>query len=124
MDYRIGTTLIGMTLLNALPTPLPTPQANYRAGGERVKLASGLVRDHGFPTAEWRFPILSLAQRDQLRGFCAGTSADIYIRTSTDASGLAHKTYRAVMVWPDEEDIQAELAIELTLRFEAMIEQV
>jgi hypothetical protein len=123
-EYQIGDALLTMVDLDDLYTPLPYPRASFRAGSERVTLASGKVRDFGWPQAEWNFPMLDLTQRDYLRTFCEGTSEIVYIRTATDGEDLAYKTFKAVMVWPDEEDIRAELVFDLSIKFIYMIEQV
>jgi hypothetical protein len=124
LDYMIGATLGGMEELNNLYNDLPTPQATFRAGSERVTLASGKVRDFGWPQASWNFPMLDLTQRDFLREFCSGTSEIVYICTPTDGDDLEFKTFRAVMVWPEEEDIRAELVFNLMIKFQYMIEVV
>ena len=123
LEYQIGTTQELMEDLGDLYVLIPTPQATYRAGSERVTLASGKVRDFGWPQASWNFPMLTLAQRDYLRSFCDSTSEIVYIRTSTDGEDLEYKTFRAVMVRPDEEDIRAELVFNLKISFIYMIEQ-
>ena len=123
LEYQLGTSLELLADLGDLYTAIPIPQATYRAGSERITLASGKVRDFGFPQASWNFPMLTLAQRDYLRSFCDDTSATVYVRTSTDAEDLDYRTFQAVMVWPDEEDIRAELVFNLKISFIYMIEQ-
>ena len=122
-EYQIGATLYTLVDLDDLYNPLPYPRASYRAGSERITLASGKVRDFGWPQAEWKFPMLSLSERDYLRTFCDSTSEIVYIRTATDGEDLPYKTFKAVMVWPDEEDIRAELVFDLSIKFQYMIEQ-
>lgn len=122
-EYQLGTSIESLADLSDLYTEIPIPQASYRAGSERITLASGKVRDFGFPQATWNFPMLTLAQRDYLRTFCEDTSATVYVRTSTDGDDLEYRTFQAVMVWPDEEDIRAELVFDLSIKFQFMVEQ-
>lgn len=110
---------IGMDYLSALTIPVPFPQASYRTYTEIHDLADLTKLGVGWPSAEWRFPMLTLAQRNQLRGYCTTASARVYIRTIDDEGEYAD--YLAVMVWPEEDPaIQAGLVFDLVIRFEAL----
>lgn len=65
--YKIGVTLVGITPLNALSTPLPDPRSPFTDAALQKTMHSGKVLDVGAPAAEWAWDILSRAQRDQLR---------------------------------------------------------
>lgn len=120
VEYKIGTTLGGMTLLSSLATPVPWPRATFSMG-ERTTVASGAARDLGWMSAEWLFPLLTDAQRDQLRTFCTGASATVYIRTQ-DVDAV-YRNYQAVLVWPDDEERRGGLVFDLRLRFRALVLQ-
>jgi len=109
----------GLDLLSALTVPVPWPQASYRMYAETQDLADLTKIGVGWPSAEWRFPVLTLAQRHQLREFCATASARVYIRTIDDEGEYAD--YLAVMVWPEEDPaIRAGFVLDLVIRFEAL----
>lgn len=120
LSYKIGSTQAGMKTLDALTTPVPAPRASYKPGNERKVLANGSERWLGWPEAVWTFPLLTDAQRDQLRAFCAGASATAYITTLTNASGSDFDDFSAVMVWPEDEDRRAGFVFDLTIRFQAL----
>lgn len=118
MEFAIGTTLAGMQALSAMS--IPAPQTTYRPYSIDVRLGDGLVRGMGFPVATWHWGFLSAAQRDALKAYCAGQSAQVYIRTPKD--DLNFNDYQAVMVWPTEEDRVAGRALDVTLEFHRLVE--
>lgn len=111
-DYKIGTTLSGMTNIESLGVPVP--RSRFQAG-ERVALANGGVRELGWGRAEWEFPILTMTQRNALRNYCPSGSAAVYIRTMTNEDAYAN--YQAMMIWPEEEDQRAGRVFDLVIRF-------
>jgi len=116
-EFKIGTLaggVAGMTNLESLTAPVDPPRWFFYPGSERVVLASGLVRDVGYPRAEWHWDeFIPRVQRHQLRTFCTGASVEVYIRTKTndDASDSGEEedyaNYKAVMVWPEGEEVDA-----------------
>ena len=102
-DFKIGTTLAGLVNLEALTTPLTAPKAPYKPWNTSQAAASGLSIGKGFPSCQWTFSQLTPAQRDQLRSFCAGKSAIVYIRTMTNDTNDSYANFQAIMTWPDEE---------------------
>ena len=121
-SFEIGTTLAGMTNIEALATPLPVPLAPPPRYPRRVRAASGRVYSQGYPSCEWIFSPLSSAQRAQLKTFCAGESANVYIKTL--AADDTYKTYQAVMVWPEGEDREPAVRdrIDFAVSFTHLIE--
>jgi hypothetical protein len=100
-DFQIGITS-SMTNIESLATPLPVPRAPFRPYARVTTTASGLTVGKGFASCQWVFSMLTAAQRTQLRTFCAGASAAVYIRTMTnEADGYA--SYQAIMHWPEDE---------------------
>jgi hypothetical protein len=109
----------GLDLLSELTEPVPFPQASYKPYAEIEDLGDLTRLGVGWPSAEWRFPILTLVQRNQLREFCLTASEWVYIRTIDD--GANYNDYLAVMVWPvDESAIQAGMVFDLVVRFEGL----
>jgi len=104
-SYELGTTYAGMTNVEELATPLPPPRSTFKLYSQTVNLGDGTVRGAGRAATEWRFGYLTLAQRNQLRQFCPGASANnIYIKTRTNDSADLYKVYTATMVWPQSEE--------------------
>lgn len=113
----------GLTALDALTTPvLVDPQFFFQPYRQRVRLGDGSYRGIGAPVAEWRFPLLSLAERNQLATFCSGASARVYIATPDNTGSFLH--YLAVMLLPESEPAnKAGLIQGYVVRFEQMEEQ-
>lgn len=99
-EFEIGTTFGGMTNVESLTTPLPAPKSNYLPYARVHNRGDGGTRGVGFPIATWTFPILSAEQYNQLKSFCSGSSADVYIRTKLDDDTYAD--FQAKMLWPNE----------------------
>lgn len=108
-EFKIGTTSGDIANIESLGTPLPVPRAPFKPYARSVSAASGFSIGKGFPSVIWIFSRLTPAQREQLRTFCAGDSATVYIQTMTNeansGAGVAadsYHTYRAIMHWPEE----------------------
>jgi len=102
-DFEIGTTLEEMTNVEQLAEPLPAPRSTYQDYSALVQLGSGASIGQGFPTATWTFGTLTTAQRDQLKSFCTGASATVYIQTklsSEDGGADEYAVFSAIMSWP------------------------
>ena len=121
-EFKIGTVAGGVgaiTLLSALATPVPEPQASYRPYQKYILLGDLSQRGVGYSSAEWRFPRLTLAQRAQLRTFCTVASTNVYIRTINDAGAYAN--YLASMVWPEQDAaIQGGMVMNVIVRLEKL----
>jgi ABC-type proline/glycine betaine transport system substrate-binding protein len=122
-EYKIGTTLLGMTNIESMTVPVPNPQTFFKLYAEIVTLGDGSSFGRGFPQVEWKWNLLTRAQRDQLRAYCAGTSAAVYVRTRTNDSADAYKNYLAIMHWPLEEEKYATKRMDLNILFTQMVEQ-
>jgi hypothetical protein len=120
-EFKIATYVAGvagLTLLSALTVPIPDPQAHFRLYTDYEDLGDKTKLGIGAPWAEWRFPVLTTEQRNQLRYYCAGASLRLYIRTIKEDQ-LTFASYLAVMVWPlDEPPAIGGLIEGLILRFE------
>jgi hypothetical protein len=57
------------------------------------KLANGQDKGRGFPVARWTFKGLRIEQRENLRDFCSGPSANVYIRTPTNETSAGVRTW-------------------------------
>ena len=102
MPYEIGSTEGGMTDLASLTTPVEYPRGEYEPYARYARLGDGTVRGFGLPVARWTFPVLTLEERTQLKTFCSGPSATVFISTKNNADTFVD--YQATMIWPDEEN--------------------
>ena len=99
-EFEIGTTEGGMTNVELLTTPLQAPKSNYFPYARVASKGNGGARGIGSPVATWMFPLLSAAEYSQLKTFCPGASADVFIRTKLDNDTYAD--FEAKMIWPNE----------------------
>lgn len=123
-QYMIGSTQVGMTNLESLTTPVHPPKSSFVPYTTGYDLGDGSVRGSGWVAATWTWNVISQAERDQLRIFCTGASANVFIKTRCNDSNDAYKTYQAVMIWPQEEARDARRRTSFVIQFRALIEVV
>jgi hypothetical protein len=99
-EFKIGATQVGMTNLESLATPIPLPQTDYLRFARTVTLGSGLTRGVGLPVATWTFQLLSIEEYNQLRQFCTGASAHVFLRTKIDDD--TYDDLEGDLIWPNE----------------------
>jgi hypothetical protein len=99
-SYEIGTTSSTVNL-ESLTVPVNPPIGDFKEWSRSYDRSDGMVAGDGFPSAIWRFDTLTIAQVAQLRTFCTGRSASIYINTRKpdDAFGK----YSCVMAWDEDQ---------------------
>lgn len=122
-DYRIGTTLVGMTNIEDLPTPISNMQSFYKPYQQAIVLGDGTTRGVGYPEAIWQWNFLTREQRDQLRIFCPSSSAIVYIRTRVSDNADQYKNFLAIMHWPEDEERFARKRMDFKIRFTHLVEQ-
>lgn len=98
-SYEIGTTST-TTNLESLTTPVYPPRSVFVEYTREYDKADGQVGGDGYPMAIWHFDLLTQAQVTQLRAFCPGKSANVYIKTRRPDGTFAK--YSAVMIWPSD----------------------
>lgn len=98
--FQIGTTLETLTAIDELTTPLPDMKSDYFPFQRLVNTGNGGVRALGAPSATWTFPILEIDQYNQLREFCPGAMAAVYIQTKLDDDSFA--VFSGDMIFPLE----------------------
>jgi hypothetical protein len=114
-SFEIGTTQVGMTNLESLAVPVVPPAWTYRQYSEEIQLGDGTVQGQGWPTATWHWGFIKKAMKASLKTFCAGKSAVVYIKTYKPDRTTG--TFRAVMVWPAEDEDYAERTQDFTIEF-------
>jgi hypothetical protein len=131
--FMIGTTQAGMTNLEELAVPILPPRYTFTPFSVYSDLGNGMVRGGGWAEAKWIWnadnnDYIPTKQRDQLRQFCPGASATVYIQTyindKDSSSGLpdAVKKFQAVMIWPQGENRDAKVRRDFVLQFRSLVE--
>jgi hypothetical protein len=126
-EYCIGTSSGSMANLEEMSVsgsscPIYAPKGTYQPYSDQVVLVSGLVRGLGYPKASWNWSIIPQNQRDALRQFCPGQSANVYIKTKTMDSKDSYETFSAVMIWPTQtEERDTGRRINFTIEFRFMV---
>lgn len=99
-SYEIGSTS-STTNVESLTIPVNPPRGTFVEYTREYDKADGQVGGDGYPAAVWHFDILTQAQVTQLRTFCSGKSALVYIKTRR-YDGTFVK-YSAIMIWPSDQ---------------------
>ncbi len=101
--YAIGASST-VTLLSALTVPVYEPTGRYLEAAQWLNLANGGQRGQGFPVAVWEFTSINQLMVNQLRTFCAGQSAAVWIVTRRNDGTFAK--FSAVMLWPGPDQMR------------------
>lgn len=120
-DFQIGTTLGGIANLSALSTPVTNPKAEFTEYADTVRLGSGKLFGKGFPQATWYYGFLPEDEYDQLRTFCPGASADVFIATLTNSN--SYTVYSAIMSMPLTYQIRAGRYVDVEIKFTHLVDQ-
>jgi len=120
-DFQIGSTLGGILNLSALTTPVTNPKGEFTEFSETVKLGNGELFGVGFPQATWYYGFLPEDEYDQLRTFCAGASASVFIATLTNSNSFT--VYSAVMSMPLTYQIRAGRYVDVEIKFTHLVDQ-
>ena len=114
----------GVNLKNVelLTTPVTPPKGLYEPWTTTIPLGSGLTRGAGFPKATWHYDFLRQSHRDQLRLFCTGKSAAVYIRTTVNDAQDEFRYFSAVMNWPDREERQFTRRMNIDFEMRELVE--
>lgn len=122
-DYQIGTTYGGMVNVESLPTPVFAPKRDPMKYTKPMPLGDTNVRALGWLTTGWHWDFMTQAQYTQIKTFCPGLSAQVYIKTK-DNSG-AYKIYTATMLWPTQEpERDRGRVMDITITFIALVEYI
>lgn len=121
-EYEIGTSYGGMANVESLATPLPAPKSSFLPYSKYLSLGDSTIRGSGWAAASWRFGFLTRAQRDQLKTFCSGASASVYIQMRKNDTSDAYQVYTAVMIWPPVEEKHAGKRLDFNLEFRDLTE--
>jgi len=114
---------VRLTNVENLLAGFPAPKGVFQPYTIALPLEDGGVRGGGWKKAVWKWSFVTQAQRDTLRAYCPGASADVYIKTRTVDNADAYAIYSAKMLWPgpDPEQRDALRRIDFELTFQALI---
>lgn len=101
MYFGIGTSAGTITDLHDLAVKITYPKSTYLPTAVTKKTGANTKRGFGLPVAYWTFPLMTLEERNQLKSFCSGYSATVYIRTKKDDDTYAD--YQCTMNWADDD---------------------
>lgn len=121
-SFSIGTSIGAMTNLEQLEVPLLAPHAIFKPYQKLVTLGDLSAKGIGYPSAVWTWGVLTDVQRDQLREFCSAESAEVYITTPTNDNQSEYKTFLGKMVWPPEEENDADARVGFSVAFIGLVE--
>lgn len=121
--YALGLAMTP-TNIESLTVSVMPPKSTFSPYASTVDLADGSKRGIGAPIATWHWDFLPQIMRDQLRAFCTGSSADVYIRTLTKDNAMSFKYYFAKMFWPvTSEETAATRRLDFTITFGQLVLQ-
>jgi hypothetical protein len=119
--FALGTAMTP-TNIESLTVPVTPPKSTYTPYTSVVELADGSRRGIGAPVATWHWDFLPQTMRDQLRTFCTGASAAVYIRTYTKDNAFAPKYFTCQMIWPaTSEETQATRRMDFVIEFRQLV---
>lgn len=122
-EFEIGTSLGTMTNLEELTVPVVPPRSRWKKYAEIVDLGDASSRGFGLPSAVWAWDFIVQDQRDQLRTFCTGSSATVYIRTKKRDASETWANYLVKVLWPEDEEYELGRILNFELQFRDMVEQ-
>jgi hypothetical protein len=97
------------------------PKFAYKPYSKQVTNGAGVVMGQGWATADWIFEIITQKQRDWLRTFIPGQSAEVWIKTRTFDSNRSYAIFKAIAVWPVvSEEQDANRRMKFTLHFQRL----
>jgi hypothetical protein len=104
--YASGSAALQNLEVDVYSTVYVAPKFTYKPYSKMILLGSGSMRGAGWTVASWIWDVISSTQRDWLRTFIPGASADVWIRTRTFDSNRSYVTRRATAIWPIESEEQ------------------
>jgi len=115
--YALGTTPENMVYLFQMG--VKAPLQTFRPYSKIIEDAAGGTVGQGRAGDEWLWNVITDAQRAQLRAYCPGASADVYVWTLDDSLATpAWKLFRGKMRWNQiSEDRQSNSRLKLSLSF-------
>ena len=117
-EYKIGATEVGMVTLDSLG--IPNPLGGFQEYSQEADRADGGVAGLGWSTEIWNWLFLPITKRTVLKGYCAGKSSEVYIRTIK--AGKTYSNYRVMMIWQKKETIRSDKVLDFSIQFRILEE--
>jgi hypothetical protein len=119
-EYKIGTTYGGMTNVESLTTSVFAPKHDRIVYSSPVTTGDGQVHGLGWLVTKWHWDFMTQAQYTQLKQFCTGLSASVYINTKNNSD--TYTSYTAIMIWPvNEPEIINGKLLDVTIEFRGLV---
>lgn len=99
--FAIGLTLEELTNLSELTVPVLTVASQHFDYARIVNLGNGGTRGVGSPYHIWNVGLPTLDERNQLKTFCPGASAEVFIYTKLNDGTWV--TFQCQMLWTTDE---------------------
>ena len=96
-------TTVVLTNVETYSTPAQIPVGSIQRWAESFDTGDGLARGLGRLSASWLFPNIDTLTFAGLQAICSSKSIDVYMRTLNDLRLGTYRTYRAGLIWPDDE---------------------
>lgn len=129
LDTLTGVSINTILTITALASlGVTPPKGGFGFYSKAIPIGNGLVRGAGWQTAEWRWGLLTQAQRTSLRTYISGASSDTYlIVTRPYDSQDKFQWYSGAGVWPlsDEDRIIAAPKLQrqnFTIKFQRLVQ--
>lgn len=90
------------TLLSSVSADISSARVlewEYQPYSSIVELADGEQFGRGSAQARWIFGALRPEQRENLKDFCTGLTAQVYIRTPTNETSAGVQVWRDALCW-------------------------
>jgi hypothetical protein len=121
MRFAIGTSVEALTELDEFTVPIPEPNHEYAPYAETITIGDGSEFGLGLPQAAWVFALLEYSEQyNQLKAFCPGASASVYICTPDDSDTFT--IYQATLVWPKIKKPENNWSVNLVIEFRDLVE--
>jgi hypothetical protein len=102
-------------------TTWAAPHFTYKPYSKQIVNGAGLVMGMGWAVGTWDWVIISAIQRDWLRGFVPGQSAEVWVNTRIMDNAEQYVPLHVVAVWPiDTEVHDAHRRTNFTIAFQRM----
>lgn len=119
-EFSLGPDVPGLATLGSLGVIWPAHE--FLPASEEVIKPNGGSSLVGWIQCTWHWGFITKAEIDILKTFCPGKSAPVYLRTLDDDDDWVN--YFGQMNWPGKITYQNQKAVDFTIIFRALVEQI
>lgn len=117
--FGIGTTLETITSLLELDVPIETVKSQHFDYARTVNKGNAGARGVGSPMHLWTVGLATIEMRNQLKGFCPGASAGVFIYTQLNSGVWV--TFQCEMLWTEEEEWWLGMKKTFNVKYRALV---